>query len=156
MPVPTEPAKVDAHDLFIAFEFASIGEVFGNRAFLSVKTGKTFVVSEDLGPIEELPEDLETSEEFICLPNKRELGLGRDLVFSFVEEKLPDEWDVVRDFFRRRGAYARFKDLLAARGMLEAWYIYEETSTEQALRACCEAHGLQLSGSDNQMGSKTT
>jgi hypothetical protein len=138
------PAKVDVDDLVIALEFASVGEVYGNQAFVSVKTGKIFFKSEDLGIQEDAPADLETSEEFLCMPNKKRFGLGRDLVFSFVEEKLPDRWLDVRDFFRRRGAYARFKHMLESRNMLEAWYRYEETRTREALRRWCEDNGLEL------------
>jgi hypothetical protein len=138
------PAKIDFNDLLTAFEFASMGEVSGCLAFVSIKTGKAFIKSDDLDADEEIPEDLETSEEYLCLPDKRKLDLGRDLVFSFIEEKLPDEMDAVRDFFRRRGAYPKFKNLLASRGMLEAWYRFEEASTEAALRQWCEENGLQV------------
>jgi hypothetical protein len=139
-------AKIDFNDLLTAFEFASIGEASGCLAFVSIKTGKTFIKSDDLDADEEIPEDLETSEEYLCLPHKRELDLGRDLVFSFIEEKLPDERDNVRDFFSRRGAYPKFKNMLASRGMLEAWYRYEEASTEAALRQWCEENGMQCAG----------
>jgi hypothetical protein len=138
------PAKVDFNDLEIGFEFASIGDAYGNQAFISIKTGKVFLKSDDIEPEEDMPEDLETLEEFLCLPNKNRLGLGRDLVFAFVEEKLPDKWADVREFFRRRGAYARFKDMLASCNMLDAWYSYEQTRTEEELRRWCEDNGLQL------------
>jgi hypothetical protein len=139
-------AKVDFKDLLTAFEFASMGEALGCLAFVSVKTGKTFIKSDDLDTDETIPADLETSEEYLCLPNRRELDLGRDLVFSFIQEKLPDEMELVRDFFRRRGAYPKFKNLLASRGQLQAWYSYEEASTEAALRRWCEDNGLELAG----------
>jgi hypothetical protein len=138
------PAKVDVDDLEIALEFASVGEAYGNQAFVSVKTGLIFFKSDDLGPQEDAPADLETSDEFLCVPNKRELDLGRDLVFAFVEENLPDKWVDVREFFRRRGAYAKFKDMLASCNMLEAWYSFEATRTREALRRWCEDNGLEL------------
>ena len=153
--MPPEPTKVVASELLLAFEIASMGEGSGNQAFISVNTGKTFIISDYMDPDADIPDDLETSAEYLCLPDKRELGLGRDLVFSFIEVKLPTEWDVVRAFFRRRGAYARFKDMLASQGMLEEWYRYEETSTEEALRQWCEDNGLHMSRSDNQMARKT-
>jgi hypothetical protein len=149
-----EPTKVVASELLLAFEIASMGEGSGNQAFVSVNTGKTFIISDYMDPDADIPEDLETSSDYLCLPDKRELGLGRDLVFSFVEGKLPNDWDVVRAFFRRRGAYARFKDLLVSRGILDEWYRYEETSTEEALRQWCEDNGLHMSHSDNQMARK--
>jgi hypothetical protein len=102
-------AKVDFKDLLTAFKFASMGEALGCLAFVSVKTGETFVKSDDLDTDEPIPADLETSEEYLCLPDRRELDLGRDLVFSFIQEKLPDEMELVRDFFRRRGAYPNSK-----------------------------------------------
>ena len=49
-----------------------------------------------------------------------------------------------RNIFARRGAYGRFKDLLDSRGMLEKWYAFEASATENALRAWCEDVGLQL------------
>jgi hypothetical protein len=97
-----------------------------------------------LEDVEELPEDLETNPDYLCLPSKKELDLGRDVVFSFVEESMPDEWDTVRGYFSRAGAYGRFKDLLVTRGKLEAWYRWEEAKTLEALTDWCEEHGLQI------------
>jgi len=56
---------------------------------------------------------------------------------------LSDEYDTVAGFFRRRGAYGRFKALLHARGMLERWYEFENRATEEALLAWCEENGIQ-------------
>jgi hypothetical protein len=57
---------------------------------------------------------------------------------------MPGDYDTVADFFARRGAYARFKDLLQRRGMLERWYEFEERATDAALLAWCEENGVQL------------
>jgi len=56
---------------------------------------------------------------------------------------MPDTCDIVAGFFRRRGAYARFKDLLATRGLLQQWYETENRATEEALLAWCEENGVQ-------------
>ena len=56
------------------------------------------------------------------IPHKNDLDLGQALVFEFAASHLPDEYDRVRDIFRRRGAYGRFKDLLDSKGLLETWY----------------------------------
>jgi len=53
-------------------------------------------------------------------------------------------------FFRRRGAYARFKELLAAEGCLEKWYAFEAESTERALGQWCEANGFHFTEDDSQ------
>jgi hypothetical protein len=87
-----------------------------------------------------LPDDLETSDRYIAIPHKNDLDLGNRLALRFVEEQLPDRYSDAEDCFRRRGAYARFKELLAAEGSLEKWYAFEAESTERALRHWCKAN----------------
>jgi len=65
-------------------------------------------------------------------------------VLSFVERELPDDINTVVEFFRRRGAYARFKDLLHARSLLDRWYNFESCATDQALLAWCGENGILL------------
>ena len=81
----------------------------------------------ETNPIEEddLPADLETSGRYLAVPHKNDLDLGTNLALRFVEERLPDRYRDVEVTFRRRGAYARFKELLAAEGCLEEWYAFE-------------------------------
>jgi hypothetical protein len=90
------------------------------------------------------PEDLETSDRYITVPHKNNLGLGRNLALAIVSQELPNDYDTVAGFFRRKGAYGRFKKLLASRGMLEAWYTFEENETMTALRGWCEENSIQL------------
>lgn len=59
-------------------------------------------------------------------------------------EALPDDLGKAQEIFSRSGAYARFKDLLEHRGVLEDWYAYERKSQEQELRDWCEAEGMEL------------
>ena len=80
----------------------------------------------------------------IAIPHKNELDLGNELALRFVEERLPDRYTDVQAFFRRRGAYARFKELLAAERCLEEWYAFEAASTERALREWCQENEIQL------------
>jgi hypothetical protein len=47
---------------------------------------------------------------------------------------MPDEYDIVRDSFRKKGGYSRLKELLHAKGRLEQWYEFELQATKQALR----------------------
>jgi hypothetical protein len=65
-------------------------------------------------------------------------------VFAFAEQVMPDHYDTVRDIFRRRGAYGRFKDFLDAKRMLERWYDFEAKAAERALRAWCQENGIEL------------
>jgi hypothetical protein len=94
---------------------------------------------------DDLPEDVETSEQYVALPDKRDLRLGRDLALSFVEEELPAALDKAYEIFRRKGAYARFRELLLATGALEKWYAFEQSATESALRDWCEVEGFIVS-----------
>jgi hypothetical protein len=136
-------------ELLEAYEFASLATEA--QAYVCINTGKTYLLSNDLDfeSDEDLPADIETSDNYLCLPDKNELDLGRDLVFSFVRQKLPDAYDDVRQYFRKAGAYSRFKALLGSHGLLDEWYRFEEEATAVALREWCESNGLRLTSSEN-------
>jgi hypothetical protein len=78
------------------------------------------------------------------VPHKRDLNLGSWLVFAFANQDMPDDYDTIRDIFRRKGAYRRFEDLLDARQMLHAWNNFEARRTEAGLRAWCEDNNIVL------------
>jgi hypothetical protein len=141
----SEMVTVKFDDLSMAFDFVSFAGPMEHRAYVSLDTGAIFWISET-SPIEEdeLPDDLETSDRYIAIPHKNELDLGKDLALRFVEQRLPDRYTDVQVYFRRRGAYARFKELLAAEDCLEDWYAFEAESTERALREWCKANEIQL------------
>jgi len=149
----SKPVSVKYSEVLDAFEFVSAGMQYEHQAYICTNTGTVYSVSDMIDLEEELPEDLETAYHYIGVPHKNALNLGRDLVFSFVRQELPDEWDAVSDIFRRRGAYGRFKDLLHSRDMLAKWYAFEESATETALRAWCEEVNIQL---DDPPASTTT
>jgi hypothetical protein len=77
-------------------------------------------------------------------PHKNDLDLGRPLVFEFVRERLPEEYEEVRRYFSKRGAYARFKDLLVRKGALKEWYDFESKAQETALREWCEENSIEI------------
>ena len=106
--------KVKYDDLSAAFDFVSFAAPFEHRAFVSLDTGAIHWISET-SPLdeEELPDDLEESDRYLPIPHKNDLDLGNNLALRFAEEQLPNRYADVADFFRRRGAYARFKELLA-------------------------------------------
>lgn len=101
-------------------------------------------MSELDGLNDELPEDIDDEEKYLAIPDKRELDLGRPLVFDFARQVLPGDFDEVRQIFRRKGAYAHFKHLLAQRRVLEEWYDFERKATERALREWCELNSIEL------------
>lgn len=132
-------------DLLDAFEFVSAGAPFESRAFICADTGLIYCTSDTLELDEDVPEDLETSDRYIAIPHRNDLNLGRELVLSFVDQALPDDYGTVAGFFRSKGAYSRFKQLLESRGVLETWYLFEANAVEAALREWCEENRIQLS-----------
>ena len=101
--------SVDAEALRAAFEFVSFGVPLEHQAYICLDTGRIYWESESAGLNEDdLPDDLETSDRYIAVPHKNDLGLGRRLALTFADREMPDSYDIVAGFFRRRGAYARF------------------------------------------------
>ena len=132
--------------LMDAFVFASFDGMGEHQAFVCRRTGKIYEHSEalDEDDQEPLPDDLEDSDDYLVIPDKRELDLGKPLVLNFASEFLPNDFDEVRRIFSRRGAYAAFKDLLARRRALDQWYDFESKATEQALREWCKVHSIEI------------
>jgi hypothetical protein len=127
-----------------AFEFVSFGAPAEYNAYISLDTGQIFLVSELASMDEEVPEDLDTSDRYITVPHKNDLDLGKNLVLRFAREELPDSYDRVRSIFQRKGAYARFKDLLESMDALERWYRFEEQARDRALREWCAENDIQI------------
>jgi hypothetical protein len=142
--VPATTVTVNTTELRTTFEFVSAGALFEHSAYICRDTGKIYCsFSAGLAEEADLPEDLETSDLYIAVPHKNELGLGSRLALAFVDQELPDDYHSVAGYFRRRGAYRRFKELLDARGKLQSWYEFETHAMEEALLAWCEENGIQ-------------
>src|SRR5207237_3531775 len=134
---------VSFSDLRLAFEFVSSGGMGENEAYLDRQSGKIYWHSEFGDNDEELPDDID-DEEYISIPDKRELDLGKPLVLDFAREFLPDDYDEVRHIFSRRVAYCRYQDLLVRRGAREWQYDFSNTSEERALRKWCAENGMAV------------
>lgn len=135
--------KHDFEKIFDAFEFVSAGHGFGDHAaYLDLDTGKIYFSSE-YSDINELPEDTD-EVNYIEIPHKNELDLGKQLVFDFVRKYIPDEMDYVGSVFSRKGAYSRFKDLLDRRDLLDDWYEFELKEQDKKLRKWCEENSIEL------------
>ena len=131
-------------DLREAFDFVSSAAPMEHSAYVSLDTGAIYWISE-LNPLEEeVPDDLETSTRYVAVPHRTELDLGSRLALRFAAGELPDRYPQIEGFFRRRGAYARFKDLLDAEGFLDKWDAFEAEATERALRKWCAANGIRI------------
>ena len=136
--------SVSFSDIEDALLYVSSSAMYGGSAILSRDTGEIFYAS-DFGDSDELPEDID-DERYIEIPHKNELGLGKSLVLEFASEHLPDDTDQVQAFFRRQGAYSRFKELLQVRGLLDEWHRYEDDRQKVALREWCSDNGIEISG----------
>jgi len=131
--------------LLLALDFVSLDGGGMNEAFLCRQTGKIYWRSPDLDDeSEELPDDLEESENYIAIPGKRELDLGKPLVLDFAAECMPDDFDKVRKIFGSGGAYRHFKMLLEERGKLNEWHDFEEQAAERALHEWCKENAIEI------------
>jgi hypothetical protein len=143
------PVSVDWTELQHTFEFVSVGQPGEHEAVLCRKTGKLLWQTDLEEDIEAWPDDADDEEKYLSIPHKKELDLGKPLVFEFARQILPDEFNEIRRIFDRRGAYARFRDLLLRRNALNRWYDFEAKATEAALREWCEAHGITIEPATN-------
>ena len=136
---------VTMSELEAAFEFVSSDGGGMNEAFLCRRTGKIYWRSSDLSDeLEELPDDLDESENYISIPGKRELDLGKPLVLDFAAAFMPDDFDKVRRIFAGRGAYRNFRMLLEEKDKLKEWYDFEAQATQRALRDWCEENSIEI------------
>ena len=138
---------VSIGDLANAFDFANGGGYTAEHlAIICKRTGTIYYHTDfsDEDIDDELPDDLDDEEKYVALPDKRELGLGKPLVLDFARQFLPDDFDHVRYIFSRRGAYPKFKALLARRSAIDHWYAFEAKATEQALREWCSLHSIEI------------
>ena len=132
-------------DIEDGYLFVTMAPEFSNQAILCKETGEIFYASE-YDDENEIPEDVYENDECIEIPGKNELNLGKNLVFEFVEENLPEMYEQVRRIFRKRGAYARYKDLLDEKGLLQRWYDFENDRQTQALKQWCADNEIELYG----------
>ncbi|WP_206736114.1 hypothetical protein [Bradyrhizobium betae] len=65
-------------------------------------------------------------------------------MLDFAREFLPDDLDNVRYFFSKRGAYPKFKALLARRGAIDRWHAFENEATKRALRDWCALNSIEI------------
>ena len=137
--------KIQFNDIENAFLFVCMAPTFEHQAILSRETGEIFYVSE-MGDSDDLPDDIDDPEKYIDIPDQNELDLGQHLVFHFVSEHLPEEYDRVVQIFHKKGAYSRYKDLLEQNGLLDQWHEFENNARSKALREWCAENNIDLIG----------
>jgi hypothetical protein len=127
-----------------AFLFVSLSPYGEHSAYLNKDTGEIKYQSE-MGGIDEMTDEEVEGDEWLDIPHKNDLDLGRQLVFEFVETHLDDKYEQVRHMFRRPGGYKHFKTLLETKGLLETWYEFENRRQQAALKEWCEENEVELS-----------
>jgi hypothetical protein len=139
-----EMPGVSFSDIEDAFLFVGSAPYGTNAAYLNVETGQILYQSE-MADIDEIGDEEMDWDQMVEIPHKNDLDLGQSLVFAFVELNLPDDYGRVRDMFGRKGAYSRFKEFLAAKDLLEAWYGFEHERQQKALRSWCAENQIPVS-----------
>ncbi len=95
-------------DLESAFDFVSFGSFSGNEAYFSTKTGQFYWVSPNIDEGEEpIPDNLYESDEYLQVPSKHDLDLGKRLIFDFVNQFMANDLETVSQIFSKKGAYIR-------------------------------------------------
>lgn len=135
--------KVRYEDLLFAYEFANSSPEPDIGAYISLETGAVYCEADGVEE-EELPPDLDNPDRYLPVPDKSDLDLGAGLAYRFVQGKLPHRYREVREIFRHRGAYHRFKQLLSSEGALEKWFAFEANAIENALREWCADNGIDI------------
>ena len=142
------PMPISFQDILGALEFVSMGGAPGeHEAILCRQTGKIYWRSEfsDLDELnDELPDHIDDDEKYVAIPDKRVLGLGKPLALAFARELLPDDFDEVRSIFSKKGAYQKFRTLLARRHAVDRWHDFESEATERALRDWCKLNSIAV------------
>ncbi len=142
-----EPIKSQKfNEILDALMFVSAMGYGENTAILDKQTGKIYFHSDfgDFDELEQLSDEDYDSTIHIDIPHKNDLDLGRDLVFEFVEQFMPEEDEKVSQIFRKRGAYSRYKDLLEYRGMLQKWHDFENQREQLALLEWCKENEINI------------
>ena len=139
----SQKMKFKFEDIEMAYNFVSSSSYGDHSAILRKDTGEILYHSE-MSDMDEISDEDWESDDSVEIPHKNDLDLGKRLVFDFVRENLPDDYNYVRQIFSRRGAYGRFKDFLESKDLLQSWYDFEAEHQERALRQWCKDNDIEL------------
>jgi hypothetical protein len=133
-------------DIQHAFSFVSSASYGMHDAVIDTQTGIIYYRSE-LGGYDEISENNINWGTALSIPHKNDLDLGQELVYRFVNSYLPKEYDRVQGFFRRSGAYQRYKEFLDSLGLLQQWYDFESKEEKHSLELWCQDKGVEFDSS---------
>lgn len=135
---------VEFDDLLAAFDWVNASYEGDNSAFVCRETGNIHWDSNSADIEDDLPDDVDDGRLYVAVPHGAELGLGRRLALAFTEQVLPESVSEVSGFFRRPGAYPRFRELLDREQRLDEWREFERAAIARALREWAEEHGVRV------------
>jgi hypothetical protein len=124
-----------------AFLFVSSAPPCEHYAVVNRITGEAFFASEYSGE-SDYPDDVDENDDYIAIPHKNDLDLGKPLVMEFVQCRFPEMTNRVLAIFSRAGAYQRYKQLLVEKCLIDDWYAFENARTKEALLEWCAENGL--------------
>src|SRR4051794_24553948 len=115
----TRKTTVRFDELLTAYEMGNFMTFNEVRPSIDLDTGRIHVGSDDfeIGDADEM--EIEEDGDFLPLPSKYDLNLGKHLVFAFADTHMSEADAKVYSFFTRKGRYQRFKDFLDRRSMLD-------------------------------------
>lgn len=140
----TANGAIEYDDLLSAFEWVNASHPGDNSAFVCRETGAIHWGSNSADLEDELPDDIDDGRLYVAVPHGSELGLGKRMALAFTEEVLPHSTSEVAGFFRRPGAFPRFRELLGREQRVEEWREFERLATARALREWSEQQGLRV------------
>ena len=130
-------------DLEFAFDYVNSGDPYGHTVYVSRSTGQSYFRS-DMAGVDEVPHDVLENDDYVEIPNKLDLDLGKKLVWEFVDRQIPGLKNKIQRIFSQRGAYSRYKTFLEDLELLDAWHRFENERTREALLEWCETEGIPI------------
>lgn len=113
------------------------------QVFLDTETGETILNGEMMDDWEELADLIDDSgDRFRRLPDQWEIneyGMMQDFISELPEGELQNDlWRAISG----RGAFRRFKDMVAWRGVDKDWFAFRDAAYRKLAIDWCEQEGL--------------
>ena len=123
-----------------------------SSAMICPALGKVLVnQGPDFDEIEEVEKSMEEDEDgpdpfedSVNFPDRHDLSLGWELCVDFATEHFPAKADEVRGYFRRKGGYRRFNDLVYRQNLQKVWMAFETDRIRAALLKWCRDHDIAV------------
>lgn len=94
------------------------------------------------GQVQLAEEVLDNEDLFIPLPSRYEVNeyeIMESFALSIESQKVSD---TIYDALRGKGAFRRFKDLVAQYNLIDQWYQYRDNAYGKIAIEWCQSHGL--------------